>query len=435
MARFTVPAPKRKRVKSVQNVLSIWWLAAVVIAVAALGCSDDSPDFIDVGVDVGDAASEQASNHGGDSKGDHLDDVDVGDAEHSPDASLDASSDAGSEAEAGFPFTLYCGEAVDGAVELEFEIESSTSAYTLVPLAYDEQSWIEPQNITTPGGEVIDFQGDNSFQIYGLHYPGFEWITAITIPAAPNFVDQLEHGLHSLHVHTGATDICYYLMEMQAVPVEIDLNIYLLGLDGIGLNAESAPTHPDFQSVLSSLEDIYDQVGLSLGEVRYPKVSDSLVDMYRVIHEESDIYELLAHSEYPGHDIDSALSVNLFITEQFVYEAIGLAMGIPGIPGYHESLVSGVAMTGEYIGGDPNNNLFTAIAMAHEVGHFLGLFHTSETDGQGHDRLDDTPQCYDLTEIWDCPDAQNVMFPYIDYDTLELTQDQGYVMRVNPLTK
>ncbi len=427
------------------------WLVVVCAFLAFTACSDDDPLGVDAGGDTGpqeldadvepedtnavsDADAGESVDLGADPDADATTEPDA-DATTDADATIETDADNDTDASEGLPFALNCEEPTDGSVNFEFEIDSSTAAYTVVPFAADEQSWIDPQSITAPSGAVIDFQGENHFQIYGLEYEGFEWSNAMTIPAAPNYESQLESGPHEFAVDTAADELCYYLLETEGGPTLLDLNIYLVGLDDIGLTASTAATHDDFQSILASVDEIFEQAGIALGEIRYMELEQSVVDEYRVIYEEWDIYELIAHSEYPGEDSDSALSVNLFITEQFVYEAIGLAMGIPGIPGYHESLVSGIALTGQYIGDNADDNLFTAIAIAHEVGHFLGLFHTSETDGQTHDGLDDTPECTNLNAYWNCPDVDNVMFPYIDYGTVELTPDQSYVMHVNPLTK
>jgi hypothetical protein len=53
-----------------------------------------------------------------------------------------------------------------------------------------------------------------------------------------------------------------------------------------------------------------------------------------------------------------------------------------------------------------------ARVIAHELGHFVGLRHTSEWDGVT-DVLSDTPVCTDLADktLSRCPDASNLMFP------------------------
>ena len=59
--------------------------------------------------------------------------------------------------------------------------------------------------------------------------------------------------------------------------------------------------------------------------------------------------------------------------------------------------------------------------IAHEIGHFLGLFHTSEQSFTGiHDPLPDTPD----------NDASYLMFNTGEGNTL--SEWQGIVMRSNP---
>ncbi len=395
-------------------------MSAIYLLIFVGACTSDEPDPDDVGHDAGHDVEVDAEVG---------DTADV-DAEH-PLVDVDTGPSGGER----LPFAVECAEPVDGVVSFDFDVDSSADAYTVVPFAFDEKSAIEPQSITTPDGMEIDFQGENFFQIYGLDYPGLQWGTAITVPAAPNFESQLESGSHELVIDSGAEEICYYFVEAEGTPTVLDLNIYLVGLEDIDLTASTAQDHEDFQSILTTVDEIFDQADLSLGEIRYMELEDAVVERYRTIYEEEEIYALVAQSEYPGSDVESALSANVFITERFVFPAIGLAMGIPGPPGYHQSLLSGIALTGEYIGDDEEGNIFTAIAIAHEIGHFLGLFHTSEVNGLIHDPLDDTPECRDFQPPWNCPGFDNLMFPMVNEGSRELTPDQSFVMHANPLTR
>ena len=56
----------------------------------------------------------------------------------------------------------------------------------------------------------------------------------------------------------------------------------------------------------------------------------------------------------------------------------------------------------------------------HELGHFIGLEHTTEFDGYA-DTLNDTPACTNLAknQLASCPDHDNLMFPTSNLATSE----------------
>ncbi len=75
------------------------------------------------------------------------------------------------------------------------------------------------------------------------------------------------------------------------------------------------------------------------------------------------------------------------------------------------------------------------MTMLHELGHFLGLFHTTEANPAIHDPLSDTAAC--TSNASTCPDARNIMFPLFWGATggigLEATAQQRRVVHASPL--
>lgn len=76
--------------------------------------------------------------------------------------------------------------------------------------------------------------------------------------------------------------------------------------------------------------------------------------------------------------------------------------------------------------------------IGHELGHQLGLFHTTEGDGSQHDPIGDTPECRANGEADPdrCPDGELMMFwtPGSRPQT-RISATQAEVMRRNPAAR
>jgi hypothetical protein len=79
--------------------------------------------------------------------------------------------------------------------------------------------------------------------------------------------------------------------------------------------------------------------------------------------------------------------------------------------------------------------------MAHEAGHYLGLFHVTEQTGEAHDQLTDTPECFDtnddgVADHEECEDigTENLMF-WSAVGSMGLSLEQSQVLRSNPQSR
>lgn len=202
----------------------------------------------------------------------------------------------------------------------------------------------------------------------------------------------------------------------------LDLNLHFTGAQG--LSAESAKTDATFQGYLAAMDAIYQTVGIRLGEITYRDIDSSFQTIESLDGAESDLQAMFALSE------GNPNAVNLFFVDELSAGAfggfgviLGIAGGIPGPPLVQGSPRSGVAIAIKPIQGMPAGIDTT---MAHEVGHFLGLFHTSEQaffPPQIHDPLPDTPD----------NDESYLMFNTGSGN--KLSEWQGRVMRQNPFVR
>lgn len=205
----------------------------------------------------------------------------------------------------------------------------------------------------------------------------------------------------------------------------LDLNLHFTGAGG--WTADTAQDDPAFVAMLDGVREIYAQVGLELGTLSYFDVDENFRFIEGFESPDGDLPLLFAESE------GNPQGVNVFFVDELVAGGpfgglgvvLGIAGGIPGPPLLQGTARSGVAIAVESH-NDPQLGLNASLSstMAHEVGHFLGLFHTSEANfgfgQQLHDPIDDTPD-NDATYLMFNTGEGNVLSPF-----------QGRVMRLNP---
>ena len=169
----------------------------------------------------------------------------------------------------------------------------------------------------------------------------------------------------------------------------LDLDVWLA--KAITPKAATASADTRLQSILATIDSILSQSGVQLGDVRYHDVTDAT-------------YDDVTDPEFgPMLKLTSAQSdprLNLF----FVRTALG--GGVLGVsatlagPRRNGTELSGVMSL--YDGGYSAS--FIGLVAAHELGHYLGLYHTVESDGT-NDFIDDTANCPATGTSSACPVA------------------------------
>jgi hypothetical protein len=181
----------------------------------------------------------------------------------------------------------------------------------------------------------------------------------------------------------------------------------------------------------------------------------------------------LLRNALPGHRLNVFL-VRSLTSSVAAGEVVGVDGTIPGPSTFGGTGASGAAVStqnlrwgrssctggGFRIGCGADE---TAYVLAHEAGHFLGLYHVTEAGGTAFDPLRDTPMCpcdtckpasatatcgrgagaspyalsvADCSRGAACGGGDNLMFWVLDRDSAGLlTAEQQQVMRANPLIR
>ena len=144
----------------------------------------------------------------------------------------------------------------------------------------------------------------------------------------------------------------------------------------------------DIASALSVMSTIYSNNGITLSvkdtitisESQYATISSSFID--------STTSALVSQG--------SEDTVNLFfIEDQPSSETaiLGVSAGIPGTMSIASSWNGVINYLSAHATGSTLNSQVLGETVAHEMGHWLGLFHTTEAAGASFDPLSDTAQC------------------------------------------
>jgi hypothetical protein len=265
---------------------------------------------------------------------------------------------------------------------------------------------------------------------------------------------------------------------LRSAGAALDVNFYIVGVEnnssGAAFTAASAAADPGVQRMVSTYEMLLANAGITVHAPGFYDVSASQQATYGTITVTSSSPPAPCDSIDQMFTISSAhpgTAVNIFLvssiddhTSTGSFSVVGIDGTIPGPAGLAGTVHSGavVSMADLFSGncsGPMNLSCGpdeVAYIAAHETGHYLGLFHTTEQNGTAFDSLSDTgqcpcSQCASATDRANCQSASlavkqclgtpaacaggaNLMFWNLDRSLSlgQITAQQARVMRLNP---
>lgn len=284
--------------------------------------------------------------------------------------------------------------------------------------------------ITSPSGEVVH----DAFTPTGGDSPTsqsyFGTIVAASVPQSQSkSANTPEAGTWKVRFaspESGATTLHAEVRIQVAGPSgftggRLDLRVYVppgIYVDGKKITAATAPTDPGIETRLDAFFGAAkDHFDIDRGDVTFHEVEKELGAIT------NDGLLVKGFSSSRGRPPNEQ-SMQLLLTNAIDFGggdmAWGIAPGIPGGAGRFSTPISGIILA---VGETPAEA--DGLAILHEMGHFIGLNHTTEFEGGYADPLTDTPSCPSLniedpSTINKCPDKLNIMFPTLVGDSSAL---------------
>jgi len=310
---------------------------------------------------------------------------------------------------------------------LEVNVPSDTISMTIEGLVAGRSVLIGLEDLVGPAGRVYvedRFGGDYTYreesEIFSATVPNTD------IPDLGIF-----SGTYSFRLYVRSLTVSSIrvrvILERRAGAVnelgQLPLNVWLA--QGISVDAGSAPTDERLQDVLDRVFKLLNQSGVEItrGDIDYYDIADPDFDQI-TISELDDLCESTSAA------VRTRLNV-FFVREVFGDGVVGASATISG-PKRNGTRNSGVAVDYTGVTGFRDTETIGGVA-AHEIGHYLGLYHTVEQDGT-HDIIEDTVECPATGTNHDCRTRGGGLLMHWEYFGAELlTPGQGLVLRSHPI--
>ncbi len=331
-----------------------------------------------------------------------------------------------------------------------FDVVGDVASFTVVVTA-DGGGLSVPYRIVAPSGrEVFNVErmGTSEMRILAYNNGSF----AVLYPNSPRLAVEPGRWRFTLYNEDGGGTARVRVLLKHGPGLinsgTIDINAFVV-TDVFGANPGSDQR---FQAMMTAFENSWASAGLSIGTLEVIPVTGSERTRWSTIDSVDGtgnefrqmIGALSGRAPRPGLNF---FFVDAIEAGQEGFVILGLAAGIPGIPVIPGTDTSGVAVSTVAI--DPSFGLGgptgVGTTMAHEGGHWLGLYHTTEQPGTLHDPLPDTLECpasrdtdrSGFVDARECAGrgAQYLMFWEADPNAKTVTPNQAYVMLRNPAVR
>ena len=323
----------------------------------------------------------------------------------------------------------------DGYLSGSFEVPSNGISFMLGTFM-DNNSVVGFYSLTDPDGTNI-LSSSSALYNYSSGRLGGYGFASVLVPQTSNF--SAKAGTWTFKNY--ANDRVKLTIRTGSTPSVATINVqpYITG---------TTWSANDIASALTVMASIYDNNGITLSVKNTITISDS---QYATVS--SSFIDATTSSLVSQGSEDT---VNLFFVEDQPSgetAILGVSAGIPGSMSIASSWNGVINYLSAYATGSTLNSQVLGETVAHEMGHWLGLFHTTEAAGSSFDPLSDTAQCpisldgdsdgKVYAEECEGYGADNLMF-WTTWSTSsqaagktqeKLSTEQQYILKYSPIAK
>jgi hypothetical protein len=304
---------------------------------------------------------------------------------------------------------------------IAFEVDASVHAISVVARG--------PVGITLYASQVINPAGVNLIgnDLFGPPLRVMPMEEAFTVQVPNSDSSQLEVtpgewrvriDAHNTSTTIDVTVILRRSTDGTAQDGSVPLDVFIApGGFGAGVNASNAAQSAEVQAVFNRFRLFYEtQAGIAIESITFHDLPASYSNITSAT-QYTDMFRDWSKDE----------TINLFFVQSLSMwgssAVAGVSGGIPGPPRFGGTGNSGVVVERQ------STARLTGDCASHEVGHFVGLFHTTESNGRTHDLISDTPECPDLNSCqagW-----RHLMFPGLTGVMDTMSRGSSVVVRAN----
>ena len=209
---------------------------------------------------------------------------------------------------------------------------------------------------------------------------------------------------------------------------------------------ESTVSETQLNSIWETTASHFDTLGIDVSQTYFDTIETGAGSyIYADSTEAHQIFATPPTNQGDNRELN-VYFVDALLDDDGTMGLYGYAGGVPGPLGVLETKNSGVIVSLDihrFGDGSFDYTEFGA-TIAHELGHQLGLFHTTESDGSENDILSDTPSCDlsddlngdDVLDPSECEDGDHVMFwttPGGAFPQETWSSQQADVLRSSPM--